>query len=877
MFTNDRIVYPLLVSAADFSALPVWFRLPLTIRCAAEPPEPQWFPFILRAILKTVCKSPFTFHQQDGAGLPVAPRIGEIYRIYVFLTNIDESLAREVAVRVAKTRFENFSVEDVGRLETRSVGGLIDELESRCAGAEEICMDFRTPFVIGSSSPGADVALSPEKILRLLEARAKHVLGRTLIPQEKFEWEARSWFLHKTKPRIRMSRSQPGHREFVQGLEGPLFLRGDHAPLLPLLALAGELHVGRALTVGSGYFQILRDVPVLDVPFADPGKWISEAARLREDPERIEIWLGPAAPDDAEIRDLCSAIRKGEFPREPAKKIAIPKSSGGTRTVGRLEPRTFLFHRMLMRVLERPIDRRLSPAALAYRPGRGVRDARPFLSQAVSNGCTHVAKADVASFFDEIPWEHLQNCVEDFLPAGDRTVRAALEAAWRLAYTSGERKSGLLQGSPVSPLLANLFLAKWDDAMASRGHSHLRYGDDLLIAARSEEDALLALGDASNLLRNFGLRLNPEKNAILSIAEGFRHLGLDLGGEDGDIVETAKPALRRTLYLTKADEWAGIDHGAILVRDGTKMIHRIPLLQVSNVVLLGIGGVSTAFMSACLHRGIPVTIADHSGHHCGTLHAESRQFYALVVAHGRARYGMRTDAALEVARTIVEAKLTGYLGWADSILPPASQILRDSARSGVQSLKGKTEASSFLGIEGAAARKLFRAVNDLCRDPFWHSGSREPHSRKDAWNLLLDTLSFLLFTRVNILVRATGLDPFLGFLHSPSDRFESLVCDIQEPFRARIERLAVRLVNIGILKPAHTEKHPDGSWSWSPDGWRQIIAEFETELDRRRGKDPITWRTQVQHLVEAIRLWALDPERRLSFLPSGLRLPPAKP
>jgi len=168
-------------------------------------------------------------------------------------------------------------------------------------------------------------------------------------------------------------------------------------------------------------------------------------------------------------------------------------------------------------------------------------------------------------------------------------------------------------------------------------------------------------------------------------------------------------------------------------------------------------------------------------------------------------------------------------------------------------------------------------VNDLCRDPFWHSGSREPHSRKDAWNLLLDTLSFLLFTRVNILVRATGLDPFLGFLHSPSDRFESLVCDIQEPFRARIERLAVRLVNIGILKPAHTEKHPDGSWSWSPDGWRQIIAEFESELDRRRGKDPITWRTQVQHLVEAIRLWALDPERRLSFLPSGLRLPPAKP
>jgi hypothetical protein len=58
----------------------------------------------------------------------------------------------------------------------------------------------------------------------------------------------------------------------------------------------------------------------------------------------------------------------------------------------------------------------------------------------------------------------------------------------------------------------------------------------------------------------------------------------------------------------------------------------------------------------------------------------------------------------------------------------------------------------------------------------------------------------LLFSRINATVRTVGLNPYLGFLHSPQDNYESLVCDIEELFRARIDRFIIRLTNLKVVK-----------------------------------------------------------------------------
>ncbi|MEZ0296522.1 MAG: CRISPR-associated endonuclease Cas1 [Candidatus Methylacidiphilales bacterium] len=753
-----------------------------------------------------------------------------------------------------------FTLLHCGNVETRSLEILSQERPWPVL--PELCLDFQTALVVDETPEGMPL-LTIEKFVRILAARLKQALGvlPATIDPAPVELEMLTWFLRKTSPEVRYSVSQPGHREILKGLTGPLFLRGDLQAIWPVLIVAEELHIGRTLAAGAGRFLIRPSSPLLDTLLLDTAQWQRELERLKDDPEHTELWNGPRVPDIEEMAQIVNRMRDGVFPSEPAHRIEIPKSSGEVRVVGRLEPATFLLHRVLSRVLSKPLEARLSNAVIAFRPGRSTELVRPFLSHAIDAGCTHVARTDVQSF-DDIDWSTLEETLDRFLPKGDTLVRGGVRAAWSIPFRDMPRHKGVLQGSPLSPQLSNLFLAAWDEAMAARGHRHLRYGDDLIIAAQSESDAGLVLADAAHLLADFGLRLNPEKTAILSIADGFRHLGLDLGGHDGDIVETAKPSPRRTLYLTRAEEWAGLDHGAILMRDGSRLIRRLPLHQISNIVFFGIGGVSTGLISACMYRSIPLTFADHAGHHTGTLHPEARAFYAAVARHAEARKSLRSDAVAAVAREIVGEKLVGYLAWADSLLPPVSGLMRKAVETGRKSLAEDREISSTLGIEGAAARALFRIVNGLCAEPFWGSERRLPHERKDPWNTLIDTLSFLLFVRINMLIRANGLDPYQGFLHSPSGRFESLVCDVQEPFRARLERLAVRLANLKIIRQEHAFQQPDQTWSWTQEGWRTVIHEFETELDRRRGKAPVTWRTAIHYRVDALKLWVSNAEER---------------
>ena len=87
------------------------------------------------------------------------------------------------------------------------------------------------------------------------------------------------------------------------------------------------------------------------------------------------------------------------------------------------------------------------------------------------------------------------------------------------------RKIGIVQGSPLSPLLANLYLHAFDKAMTRSGIRMVRYADDLLILCRSEGRAQQALTHAQKRLTTLNLRLNPKKTKIANFDNGIEFLG----------------------------------------------------------------------------------------------------------------------------------------------------------------------------------------------------------------------------------------------------------------------------------------------------------------------------------------------------------------
>ena len=87
------------------------------------------------------------------------------------------------------------------------------------------------------------------------------------------------------------------------------------------------------------------------------------------------------------------------------------------------------------------------------------------------------------------------------------------------------RKIGIIQGSPLSPLFANIYLHSFDKAMTRAGIQMVRYADDLLLLCRSEGRARQALNHAQKRLTTLKLQLNPKKTRIAHFDNGIEFLG----------------------------------------------------------------------------------------------------------------------------------------------------------------------------------------------------------------------------------------------------------------------------------------------------------------------------------------------------------------
>ena len=796
-------------------------------------------------------------------------------------------LAGEMAVSPVR-------LEDLGRDDDPAAEPVPDG--SGSAPMVEWALDFLTPLALRA---GVEQSLSRGGLGDLLANRLGP-LGFTgeveAARRALTAVEVRPWFME----RVRWGHSEKhgpqrtASREDLGGLLGPLYLRGPAdamTALLPALRLAEEFHLGKGLHRAQGAFRLVPERTFFDPRIASHTVYYAAFDAVRLESEADPVLHAPASLTELATatvhslherepwcRALAEEMRASRYCPAPPRMVSIQKKDGGTRTLSLLHDRDRVAQRALLQVVSPVLDRQLENASHAWRAGRGVETARKLVAQAFRDGLTWVVESDIASFYDEIPHDRMDAALRRALPLSDERTFAALRACYagRESLSSAEpsQSHGLLQGSPLSPLLANLYLDTFDEHMEARGHRMVRYGDDFLLLCPTREAAEAALADCAAALDALGLRLKQEKTALTSFHAGFFFLGREFGGGmDEDAAEAA--TLRRTLFIHTQGAWAGQDHDSIVVRKDNGLIARVPLERVSDVVFLGAQGVSTWLLQSCARRRVPVTLATARGWHVQTLVPDSRAQWELAARQAARHAALGTAGLLAQARLVVEAKLTNHLAWLRSL---PGGVKADAARTaaaealhrGLQRLHSAPTVESLRGMEGRAAAVLYPVVNGLCLQPEFRSPLRRAREKADLWNTLYDATSSLLFSRLNLLLRSRGINPYLGFLHSAADHYESLVCDLQEPFRARLDRFLVKLVNKRVLTPQHfepdnpastsrsTRKKPPDSlppdtttpapatpsnptrWALTTEGYRSLIAAWDRELRVRLAGDPAT-------------------------------------
>ena len=214
---------------------------------------------------------------------------------------------------------------------------------------------------------------------------------------------------------------------------------------------------------------------------------------------RVESNRGAAGVDGmpvAELRpwlkdhwpEVRRALDEGTYRPAPVRRVTIPKPDGGERELGVPTVLDRLIQQAIAQTLTPIFAPHFSERSYGFRPGRGAQQAVQMARGDVVAGSDWVLDVDLERFFDRVQHDALMARVERKVADKRllRLIRRYVEAGVMVNGVKQAGTEGTPQGSPLSPLLANIMLDDLDRELGRRGHRFVRYADDIRIHVKSE-------------------------------------------------------------------------------------------------------------------------------------------------------------------------------------------------------------------------------------------------------------------------------------------------------------------------------------------------------------------------------------------------------
>ena len=521
---------------------------------------------------------------------------------------------------------------------------------------------------------------------------------------------------------------------------------------------------------------------------------------------------------------------------------------GKRRLVSILNIKDKFISKLLLEVLEKYIAPNFSENSFAYQKGKGTTQAILKIKKLVEEGNEIVGKIDIKDYFDTINHEKLLKMMQDV-----KIERRVIELINKFIkckvdyqYSTYTKTQGIIQGSPLSAILSNIYLDSFDKELDKLNIKYIRYCDDINIFGKDKKEVYSTIKFIEKRLKEqYLLNINHNKTEITNVFYtkflGYKLIKNKFGVEIVKISKEVQYTNRwRTNSLEKINnEYHIVNEGILSQSDYTILFENknkkvyIPIEATKILNIYSNIIINSNFFNLMNSKNIIVNLFDKHNRYIGKfIPNNTRKSCLLLLKQVEIYndYNKRMNMAKDILSSEIynlKSNLKYYNRRYNHDIKEKIKLI-EKAEKEINLIK---EHEKLLLCEARIKGIYYSCFNEILQNEKFKFIKRSKRPPQDPINALISFGNTLLYNYIAKEIYKTKLDIRIAYLHSSNNRYESLNLDLADIFKPIIvDKIIFKLINKKIINDRLHFENINGGGYLTGEGKNIVINEFYKKI-----------------------------------------------